>query len=100
MDKILIQNEAKCRKCGDIIFSANRHDYRVCSCGAIAVDGGMDYARRVGDGADIEERSMYMDKNVLSSCIKAVEWARTTGRNDLGTALAVIRALRDGGMLK
>jgi hypothetical protein len=100
MDKILIQNEAKCKKCGDIIFSAHRHDFKYCSCGAIAVDGGMDYARRVGDAADIEERSIYMDKSVLSKCIEGAKWARETGRNDLGTALAVIRALRDGGILK
>lgn len=96
---VLIQNEAKCKKCGDIIFSKHRHDYKVCSCKAIAVDGGMDYIRRVGDPNDIEERSLSMDSESLSKCVEAVNWARRTGRNDLGTALAVIRALRDRGFL-
>ena len=100
MKMILIQNEAKCNKCGDVIFSAHRHDYKKCSCGAIGVDGGMDYARRVGDPANIEERSLSMDEDTLLSCIGAAKWARETGRNDLGTALAIIRALRDKGLFK
>ena len=40
----------KCGKCGDVIFSRAKHDYRVCSCGAVAVDGGFDYFRIAYDG--------------------------------------------------
>lgn len=29
--------------CKSIIYSRARHDFRWCSCGAIAVDGGFDY---------------------------------------------------------
>lgn len=48
-------NRARCRKCGDVIVSRFRHDFVMCECGSIAVDGGNDYMRRVGDPADFEE---------------------------------------------
>lgn len=44
----IIKNAAKCKKCGDIIESKHTHDFVMCSCGSIAVDGGHDYLRRVG----------------------------------------------------
>jgi hypothetical protein len=42
-------NAAKCRKCGSVIVSRHVHDFVSCQCGAIAVDGGDDYWRRIGD---------------------------------------------------
>ena len=45
MQKILI-NKIKCNKCGDIIESIHRHDFKYCQCGAVAVDGGKNYLRR------------------------------------------------------
>lgn len=45
-------NAALCKKCGDYIRSKNKHDYRTCSCGAVSVDGGSHYARRVGNPED------------------------------------------------
>jgi hypothetical protein len=41
------RNRAKCRKCGDIIWSMHRHDFTRCRCGAVALDGGYDYFRVV-----------------------------------------------------
>ena len=35
----------KCPKCGNVIFSRARHDFRSCSCGTISIDGGFDYTR-------------------------------------------------------
>lgn len=96
----LVQNEAQCKKCGDIIFSRSRHDYRTCKCGAIAVDGGMDYARRVGHPDNFIERSLYLPGEVVASMVEAVEWSRDAGRNEFGTALAVLRVLRDNDLLK
>ena len=46
MAAIIIKNQAKCRLCGDIIESRNRHDFQMCKCGAISVDGGHDYTKR------------------------------------------------------
>lgn len=40
-----MRNRAKCKLCGDIIESIHTHDYQMCKCGEIAVDGGKDYHR-------------------------------------------------------
>ena len=45
MQKIL-KNCIKCKSCGEVIESLNTHDYKSCSCGRVAVDGGHDYLRR------------------------------------------------------
>jgi ribosomal protein L37AE/L43A len=50
----LLINAAKCRKCGDTIVSRHRHDFVRCKCGAIAIDGGLDYARAVGNFNDFQ----------------------------------------------
>ena len=36
-----ISNKIKCKKCGNIIESISTNDYKRCSCGAVAVDGGL-----------------------------------------------------------
>lgn len=101
----IIQNEIKCKECGDVIFSRHRHDFKGCSCKSVAVDGGMDYTKRVfvgmlSDGTlPFEERSMAMEEEHLNSIVDAVKWGRETRRNDLGIALAVVRSLRENGYL-
>lgn len=89
----IIQNQVRCNKCGDEPYSAHRHDYVSCKCGAVAVDGGMEYLRRSGNPEDYTEMSMSMDDDILKDCVEAVKWAKNTGRNELGTVLAVFRAL-------
>lgn len=46
----LIYNAVLCHVCGDLVSSRHRHDFRFCYCGNIAVDGGLEYIRRVGNG--------------------------------------------------
>ena len=53
----IIRNAIRCRKCGDIIESETVHDFRVCSCGACAADGGHYSLRRCGNLGDWEELS-------------------------------------------
>ena len=53
-------NKIKCKKCGDIIESIDVHDFKWCSCGAVAVDGGREYLRRVGNKEDFEELSHFI----------------------------------------
>ena len=53
--QILTSNKIKCRHCEDVIESTDRHDFKFCSCGAIAVDGGNDYWRRIGKPENILE---------------------------------------------
>ena len=54
----VIVNKIRCKKCGDIIESTHRHDFKICKCGAVAVDGGQDYLRRSGDLDGYEELSV------------------------------------------
>ena len=53
-------NKIKCKKCGDIIESIDVHDFKWCSCGTVAVDGGREYLRRVGNKEDFEELSHFI----------------------------------------
>ena len=50
-------NRIKCNLCGYIIQSFHTHDFKRCICGRVAVDGGLDYARRIykkeGDYTDL-----------------------------------------------
>lgn len=39
-------NRARCDECGDILESRDVHDFQVCSCGNLFVDGGTHYLRR------------------------------------------------------
>jgi len=49
---MILKNAVRCKKCGVVLESKHRHDYRECGCGTM-VDGGHDYLRRGwrGDGA-------------------------------------------------
>ena len=38
-------NAIECPACHETLYSRARHDYRTCSCGEVAVDGGFDYIR-------------------------------------------------------
>lgn len=46
MDKKIKINKIKCNHCDDIIVSESVHDFKFCSCGTVAVDGGNEYLRR------------------------------------------------------
>ncbi len=53
MTTIVVSNEARCLKCGDVIRSMSGHDYVTCSCGNLSVDGGRNYLKRnYRDGRD------------------------------------------------
>jgi len=52
-DKLLIAG-IRCLKCGDVIYSRAGHDFRRCSCTAVAIDGGFSYTRIVGNREDFE----------------------------------------------
>ena len=46
MKRTILRNRVKCLMCGDTIESRHRHDFVPCSCGNVAVDGGLDYIKR------------------------------------------------------
>jgi hypothetical protein len=94
----ILSNQVKCLKCEDEPFSAHRHDYKRCKCGAIAVDGGMDYMRRVGDGS-YKDMSITVTDELYESLKQTLEWCQETSRNDLGVICALFRVLRDHGVI-
>lgn len=55
--QIIKVNKIKCKKCGNIIESKTTNDLKRCSCGAVAVDGGKEYLKRIGNDEEYEELS-------------------------------------------
>lgn len=53
----IISNKIKCINCGDILESKSPNDFKRCSCGKVAIDGGHGYLKRIGDDADYIELS-------------------------------------------
>jgi hypothetical protein len=99
---MIVVNQVKCNRCEDTPFSKNRHDFKYCKCGNIAVDGGQDYLRRAGAGISersYTEMSYELPDAVVRACEDAVVWAKETKRNDFGIAIAVLRALKDNNRL-
>lgn len=39
-------NSVQCLECNEIIRSVNRHDFVMCGCGNVSVDGGSWYLKR------------------------------------------------------
>ena len=58
-NKKILVNKIQCKKCKDIIESKNVHDFKWCTCKSIAVDGGLEYLRRIGNLEDIIELSKF-----------------------------------------
>ena len=74
MNRIKV-NKIRCKKCGDVIQSEDRHDFKICKCGAVAVDGGRDYLRRIG--SDFEELSELEDPEAKQKKLNFESDART-----------------------
>lgn len=97
----IASNQVKCGNCGDEIFSGYRHDYVTCSCGETSVDGGQDYMKR-----STKKENGYLEKSIvikryqIKALCDAIHWSFCNNRNQLGMALAVLRACRDTGLLK
>lgn len=94
---MIVQNAVNCLSCGDLIVSKHRHDFVTCTCGAISVDGGQSYLRRVGDFANAVDLSWSLPDDVYAECAEAAQNAMDTGRNKFGIANAVMRTLRERG---
>lgn len=59
----IISNKIKCKLCQDVIESKHRHDFKMCSCGKVGVDGGLDYFKRVGLPEYIDDMSIIEDSD-------------------------------------
>lgn len=94
---MIVQNAVICNSCNDFIVSKTRHSMVTCKCGAISVDGGQEYLRRVGDFHNCTEMSWELPDWLYADCANAVEEAIDTNRNKFGIANAVMRKLREAG---
>jgi hypothetical protein len=92
---LIVQNAVSCLNCGDTIVSKHRHDYVQCTCGTIAVDGGQEYLRRVGDLSAAVDVSWSIADDIYNECADAVQWGLDNKRNKWGIANAVMRKLRE-----
>lgn len=78
MNEMILQNEVQCLNCNDIVWSGSRHDFKSCKCGAVSVDGGQEYIRRVYDSKIapdycVRERSLTLkDKDAFAQLVKIV----------------------------
>jgi len=65
-------NAIQCKKCLDIIYSRNQHDYRKCSCldDYVAIDGGNEYCKIVGNNFN----RLALDGDYLLKFILTQDW--------------------------
>ena len=92
---MIVQNAGICNKCNDFVVSKHRHDFATCKCGAISLDGGQAYLRRVGAVYDYSDLSWEIPDELYEACAQAVQDAIDTDRNKYGIANAVMRKLRE-----
>lgn len=59
----IIRNAVKCLLCQDIIESLYCHDFKICKCGSVFTDGGLDYIRRGGDIEAMLDLTEYSDND-------------------------------------
>lgn len=99
----IISNQVLCHSCGDTPFSTHRHHMVSCKCGAISVDGGQTYLRRVGAVRDKTEMSIMIEGDLTEfmegPLSTTIEESMDSGRNAYGVACAALRAIRDAGMV-
>lgn len=50
-------NSIRCKHCGDTLVSSTVHDFKMCKCGKVGIDGGLEYLKRVGELEDIVDLS-------------------------------------------
>ena len=91
---MIIENKIVCKSCLDTIFSKHRHDFVTCKCGAVSVDGGQEYLRRIGDFKNCIDESWELPESLYKECADSVQAALESNRNKFGIANAVMRALR------
>lgn len=59
----ITRNSAKCLECGDEIESTSVWDMQFCSCKSLAVDGGLEYRKRLyRTGTRWEETSVWTEE--------------------------------------
>lgn len=50
----------RCTKCGDVIQSNYTHDFKMCLCRSVGIDGGLEYMKIIGNREDYEDYSLFL----------------------------------------
>ena len=85
----IIHNRGRCKLCGDIIESTDRHEFVTCRCGACSVDGGHDYLRRC-----LASQDYFEELSVIKPCGDSCENASDS--NPKSDPDAIIDAAENG----
>jgi hypothetical protein len=64
---MILRNQAVCSLCGDHIKSIHKHDFKSCCCGALSVDGGPEYLRRLGNPGDYRDTSITIPLRLVNT---------------------------------
>jgi hypothetical protein len=60
VEYVLIRHAVFCKLCNDTVESVSVHDFKMCSCGSVGVDGGTLAGNTVlGKPENMESRSVY-----------------------------------------
>ncbi|HDR7621574.1 TPA: hypothetical protein QCX73_002675 [Bacillus mycoides] len=57
-----IVNKVRCKKCNTVIESKSNHDFKLCKCKAMFIDGGTSF-QRYGWGLDRPGEKLPIDEN-------------------------------------
>ena len=57
-----VRHAVMCRLCKETIESLYMHDYKLCKCGLVGIDGGIEDGRLIGSLKNMEDRSVYCAK--------------------------------------
>jgi hypothetical protein len=73
----IVHNAISCKFCHDYLESNHKHDFKDCSCGEVAIDGGLSYLKRTG--TNYIERSI--NSNAEFEVVRAYFKRGTYGKN-------------------
>src|SRR5579883_1789609 len=63
----LVKSSIRCRSCNQIITSRTVHDFQGCPCGKVAVDGGSEYQKILGNPTDYESLTIWAKRGPWSA---------------------------------
>lgn len=61
----------KCKKCGSLIYSYHRHDFKWCSCKTIFIDGGDNYLRCGGNFKYLIDGPVWCDEYSITDITRS-----------------------------
>jgi hypothetical protein len=54
-----VRSAVYCKRCKSTVESTYNHDYKMCPCDTVGIDGGPAETRLIGPLTEMEDRSMY-----------------------------------------